>query len=66
MKQITIGELRRSASVAHLKGWLPCEVIADGEVVAIIVAPDVAHLKGAEAACLCSTSQPEVLHSEGW
>lgn len=38
MRQVTIGELRRKGSLKKFKEWMPCEIIADGEKVATLVA----------------------------
>ena len=42
MNQITIRELRRSATEEKLKEWMPCQVVSDGKVVAVLVPQDVA------------------------
>jgi len=39
MRQITIKELRRSATIQKLLEWAPCEVVGDGEVIVQIVRP---------------------------
>jgi len=41
LKQITIRQLVRQAS--QLQEWLPCEVVKDGEVIALLLPPNVAH-----------------------
>ena len=37
MKQISIRELVRQGNVAKLREWMPCELVADGEIVAMLV-----------------------------
>jgi hypothetical protein len=37
MKQVTIRQLVRQSS--QIEGWLPCEIVRDGEVIAIILPP---------------------------
>jgi len=41
MKQITVRQLVRQSS--QLQEWLPCEVVRDGEVIALMLPPNVAH-----------------------
>ena len=41
MKQISVRELRRSASATSLREWSPCEIVSDGEVVAMLLPPGV-------------------------
>ena len=37
MKQITVRQLVRQASKAKLEEWIPCEITADGVVIAILL-----------------------------
>ena len=37
MKQITIRQLVRQGSKAKLEEWIPCEITADGIVIAILL-----------------------------
>ena len=37
MKQITIRQLVRQGSKAKLEEWIPCEITADGVVIAILL-----------------------------
>lgn len=41
MKQVSIGEFKHKLSVTHLREWLPCQIVSDGEVIAVVGAPDV-------------------------
>ena len=34
MRQVSIRQLRREVSVQKLREWTPCEIVADGQVVA--------------------------------
>ena len=56
MRQISMREFKHKLSVTQLKEWLPCQIVSDGEVVAVVRAdeavtqvqvtlpPSVAHL----------------------
>ena len=37
MKQITIRQLVRQGSVAKFKEWMPCEIVSDGEIIAVLL-----------------------------
>ena len=37
MRQITIRQLVRQGSEAKIKEWMPCEITADGIVIAVLV-----------------------------
>ena len=37
MRQITVRQLVRQASKAKLEEWIPCEITADGVVIAILL-----------------------------
>jgi len=41
MNQITMRQLVRQSS--QLQDWLPCELVRDGEVIALIISPNVSH-----------------------
>jgi len=41
LKQITIRQLVRQSS--QLQKWLPCQVVRDGEVIALMLPPNVSH-----------------------
>ena len=36
MRQITVRQLVRQGSEANIRAWIPCEITADGEVIAIL------------------------------
>ena len=40
MRQITKRQLDRQGNTANLIAWLPFELVFDGEVVAVVTAPD--------------------------
>lgn len=37
LKQVRLTDLKRNASVAKFKEWIPCEIVADGEVIGCLV-----------------------------
>ena len=39
MEQINIGQLKHEVTLAKLSEWMPCEIVCDGEVVAILDYP---------------------------
>lgn len=49
MRQITIRQLDRQGNVAKIKEWMPFELVSDGEVIAMVTAPDVDRQSEGEA-----------------
>ena len=39
MRQITVRQARRELSEARIQDWIPCEIVCDGKVVAMLVEP---------------------------
>ena len=61
MRQITVRQLVRQASKAKLEEWIPCEITADGVVIAVLLrANDVR--QASKARQLVRQAKPKATH----
>jgi len=64
MRQITVRQLVRQGSKAKLEEWIPCEITADGVVIAVLLrANDVR--QASKARQLVRQAKPDVPKLEG-